>query len=152
MRSAIKLSALLIALGAWVGLVTVQHGAAVDGTIGDDPTNVAIIDDYDQENEITGTVALASAPRLLLTDEQRALIFLGVINLPEIPELAMRAPEPGVPLPQAIDLHEIPAMVVRRIPEVSDYRFVKLEDRILLVSAETRQVESMIPRYKLVFH
>jgi hypothetical protein len=152
MRSAIKLSALLIALGAWVGLVTAQHGAGIHGTVGDDPTNVAIIDDYDQENEITGTVGLASAPRLLLTDEQRALIFLGVINLPEIPELAMRAPEPGVPLPQAIDLHEIPAMVVRRIPEVSDYRFVKLEDRILLVSAETRQVESMIPRYKLVFH
>jgi len=42
--------------------------------------------------------------------------------------------------------------VVRRIPEVDGYGFVKLEDRILLVSTETRQVETMIPRYKLVFH
>ena len=64
----------------------------------------------------------------------------------------MRAPQPGVPLPQAVELHEIPAMVIRRIPEVAGYKFVKLEDRILLVSAETRQVETMIPRYKLVFH
>ena len=87
-----------------------------------------------------------------MSDEQRGLIFLGVINLPDVPELALRAPEPGVPLPQAIELHEIPAMVVRRIPEISDYKFVKLEDRILLVSTATRQVESMIPRYKLVFH
>jgi hypothetical protein len=51
-----------------------------------------------------------------------------------------------------VELHEIPAMVVRRIPEVDGYRFVKLEDRILLVSADTRHVETMIPRYKLVFH
>jgi len=43
-------------------------------------------------------------------------------------------------------------MVVRRIPQIDGYRFVKLDDRILLVSAHTRQVETMIPRYKLVFH
>ena len=43
-------------------------------------------------------------------------------------------------------------MVVRRIPEVDGYKFVKLDDRILLVSAQTRQVDSMLPRYKLVFH
>jgi hypothetical protein len=29
---------------------------------------------------------------------------------------------------------------------------VKLEDRILLVKPETRQVATAIPRYKLVFH
>ena len=158
MRSAIHLSALLIALGACLGLVTAQqHGAAVDETVGlgttHDATHAAIVDDYDNETEITGSIInLASTPRLSLSDEQRGLIFLGVINLPDIPELALRAPEPGVPLPQAIELHEIPAMVVRRIPEVSGYKFVKLEDRILLVSTATRQVESMIPRYKLVFH
>jgi|SRR5262245_4366960 len=154
MRSAIHVSALLIALGAWVGLVTAQHhGYAVDETVGLGTTEVAIVDDYDNETEIMGSVInLASMPRLSLSDEQRALIFLGVINQSDVPELALRAPEPGVPLPQAIELQEIPVMVVRRIPELSGYRFVKLEDRILIVSAETRQVESMIPRYKLVFN
>jgi hypothetical protein len=161
MRSAIHVSALLIALGAYLGLVTAQqHGAAVDETVGLGTTHstthgmtyAAIVDDYDAETEITGSINLASVPRLALSDEQRALIFLGVINLTDVPELALRAPEPGVPLSQAIELQEIPAMVMRRIPELDGYRFVKLEDRILIVSAETRQVESMIPRYKLVFH
>jgi hypothetical protein len=91
-------------------------------------------------------------PRLSLSDEERGLVFLGVINLPNVPELAMRAPESGVPIAKTIELQDIPAMVVRRIPELQGYKFVKLDDRILVVSAETRQVEAMIPRYKLVFH
>jgi hypothetical protein len=91
-------------------------------------------------------------PRLSLSDEERGLIFLGVINLPNIPELVMRAPEAGVPLAKTIELQDLPAMVVRRIPEVRGYKFVKLDDRILVVSAATRQIEAMIPRYKLVFH
>jgi hypothetical protein len=80
------------------------------------------------------------------------LVFLGVINLPNVPELVIRAPESGVPLAKTVELQDIPAMVVRRIPELQGYKFVKLDDRILVVSAETRQVEAMIPRYKLVFH
>lgn len=155
MRSTIRISALLIALGAWVGLVTVQH-REVDETVGlgvtHNTTHAAIVDDYDAETEITGSINLASVPRLDLSDEQRALIFLGIINLTDVPELALRAPEPGVPLAQAVELQEIPAMVVRRIPELDGYKFLKLEDRILIVSVATRQVESMIPRYKLVFH
>ena len=153
MPSAIRVSALLLLFGGCLGLVTAQnHSAAVDETIGFGTTYAAIVDDYDLETEITGSISLAAAPRLALTDEQRGLIFLGVINLPDVPELAVRAPEPGVPLSRTVELQEIPAMVVRRIPEVSGYGFVKLEDRILLVSAHTRQVESMIPRYKLVFN
>jgi hypothetical protein len=153
MRSAIRVSALLILLGGCLGLVTAQHHAAtVDETVGVGTPYAEIIDDYDREIDATGSITLASVPRLSLSDEERGLIFLGVISLPNIPELAMRAPEAGVPLAKAIDLQEIPAMVVRRIPELRDYRFVKLDDRILVVSAETRQVEATIPRYKLVFH
>lgn len=154
MRSAIHVSALLIALGACVGLITAQHRVAVsDETVGLGTTHATtIVDDYDLETEVTGSIVLAAVPRLSLSDEERGFIFLGVINLPDIPELAMRAPEPGVPLAQTVELQDIPAMVVRRIPEISGYKFVKLEDRILVVSADTRQVEAMIPRYKLVFH
>jgi hypothetical protein len=80
------------------------------------------------------------------------MIFLGVINLREVPDTAIEAPEPGVPLPQVVKLHDIPAMVVSQIPEVAGYKFVKLADRILLVGADSRQVEAAIPRYKLVFN
>jgi hypothetical protein len=154
MRSVIQISALLIALGGCLGLVTAQHRAgAGDETVGLGSSHAAIIDDYDAETAVTGSIInLASVPRLDLSEEQRGLIFLGVINLPDVPELAITAPEPGVPLPQSVELQEIPAMVVRRIPEIDGYKFVKLEDRILLVSEQTRQIDSMLPRYKLVFH
>jgi hypothetical protein len=153
MRSAIRVSALLILFGGCLGLVTAHHHTAtVDETVGLGTSYAEIIDDYDREADATGSINLAAVPRLSLSDEERGLIFLGVINLPNVPELAMRAPEAGVPLAKAIELQEIPAMVVRRIPELRGYKFVKLEDRILVVSAEARQVEAMIPRYKLVFH
>ncbi len=150
MRSAITIGALLVALGGGLGLVAAHHQRTADDDMGG-AINAAIVDDYD--NETTGSIiSLAAAPRLSLSDEQKGLVFLGVINLRDVPEVAMREPEPGVPLPQTIDLHEIPAMIARRIPEVHGYKFVKLEDRILLVSERTRQVEASIPRYKLVFH
>jgi hypothetical protein len=153
MRSAIRVSALLILLGGCLGLVTAHHHeATVDETIGLGAVYADIIDDYDREMDATGSISLAAVPRLSLSDEERGLIFLGVINMPNVPELAMRAPETGVPLAKTIELQEIPAMVIRRIPELRGYKFVKLEDRILVVGAETRQIEAMIPRYKLVFH
>ena len=152
MRSAIQIGALLMVFGGCLGLVTAQQRAASDETVGLGTPHAAIVDDYDLETEGTGSVSLASAPKLLLSDDERGLVFLGVISLPHVPELAMRAPAPGAPLPQGVELHDIPAMVVRRIPEISGYKFVKLEDRILVVSADTRQVDVMIPRYKLVFH
>lgn len=163
MRSAIHVSALLLALGAGVGLVTAQHRAeALDETVGVGVrvdlgpgfgiTYAEIVDDYDRESEATGSVQLAAAPRLSLSEEERGLVFLGVINLPDVPDAAMRAPPAGMPLAPTVELHDIPAMVIRRIPQMDGYKFVKLEDRILVVSAETRQVETAIPRYKLVFH
>jgi hypothetical protein len=154
MRSAIRVSALLILLGGCLGLVTAHHHAAtVDETVGlGTRYGDIIIDDYDREMDATGSISLAAVPRLSLSDEGRALVFLGVINLPDVPELVMHAPEAGVPIAKSIELQDIPAMVVRRIPELQGYKFIKLDDRILVVSAETRQVEAMIPRYKLVFH
>jgi hypothetical protein len=62
----------------------------------------------------------------------------------------MIAPKLAERLPAAIALHAIPAMVTRRIPALSEYRFVKLDDRILLVGAESRKVMAALPRYKLM--
>jgi hypothetical protein len=152
MRSAIKVSAILLALGGGLGVVMGQYrGISIDHTVGiGAPRHAAIVDDFDIET--TGSISLAATSRLALTDEQRGLIFLGVINVPDVPDIFLHVPQTGSPLPETVQLHEIPAMVVRRIPELAGYRFAKLEDRILVVSAQTRQVADMIPRYKLVFH
>jgi hypothetical protein len=40
-------------------------------------------------------------------------------------------------------------MVTRKVPQAKDYKFVKLEDRILLVHPDSRTIVAQIPRYKL---
>jgi hypothetical protein len=149
MRSVIHVSALLLALGVAIGLVTYKHlpRLAASETVGVGGPSAGVADEFD---EPTGSLGLAAAPRLRLSDEERGFIFLGVINLPDVPDVAMHAPPISGSLPETVALRDIPAMVVRRIPQVRDYGFVKLDDRILLVNAATREVAAMIPRYKLI--
>ena len=51
---------------------------------------------------------------------------------------------------RSVDLQDLPPIVTRRIPLVGGYKFVKLEDRILLVDPADRAVVAQIPRYKLI--
>jgi hypothetical protein len=44
----------------------------------------------------------------------------------------------------------LPAIVTLGIPLLEDYKFVKLDDRILVVNPLSRAVVSQIPRYRLV--
>ena len=89
-----------------------------------------------------------------LSDEQRGLLFLGVMNLSDVPD--ERLPEgetllesPMV-LPASVELQDLPAMVTRKIPLVRHHKFVKLDDRILVVRPADRVVVSEIPRYRLL--
>jgi hypothetical protein len=148
MRSAYRNGAWVVALLGLVGLMASQYRPAeTSATVGVGTPYAAVGDYFD--DDVTGSIA-AGAPRLELTDEQRGFVFLGVINLPDIPEVEMIAPKLAERLPAAIALHAIPAMVTRRIPALSEYRFVKLDDRILLVGAESRKVMAALPRYKLM--
>jgi len=97
-----------------------------------------------------GTVGFGNREILPLSDEQRNWIFLGVINLPDVPEAAVPVPETRAELPEAIELQPLPEIVTRRIPLVGNYKFVKLDDRILLVDPDNREVVAQIPRYKLL--
>ena len=164
MRSVIVTSALLLALGAGVGVFSAQHrlaATAIDETIGVgiDPSrwssgwiaHAPIIDDFDHE-ETTGSLGHADASRLSLNDEERGFVFLGVVNLPDVPDAPIKAPRLASELSQTVELHDIPAMVVRKVPQLRDYKFVKLDDRILVVGADSRKVAAVIPRYKLIMH
>jgi hypothetical protein len=58
----------------------------------------------------------------------------------------------GLPtvLPDSVELQDLPAMVTRKIPLVRHHKFVKLDDRILVVRPVDRVVVAEIPRYRLL--
>jgi hypothetical protein len=100
-------------------------------------------------SDVTGTVG-AHGPlsqRLPLTDEQRGHIFDGIMKLRDTPVAEMPAPAAADALPSSVTLQELPASVTREIPLVQGYKFVKLDDRILLVSPLDRSVVAEMPRY-----
>jgi hypothetical protein len=87
---------------------------------------------------------------LQLSDEERAQVFDGVMRTAGVPTAEVAAPEGAAPLPGWVALQELPAGVARELPRVEGYKFVKLDDRILLVNPASRQVVAEMPRYKLV--
>ena len=105
-------------------------------------------------DETTGSLGPAGARRpaqpLPLTDEERSRIHSRVISMPNTPTVEVTPPELLGALPSFVPLQELPAGVAQDIPLVQGYKFVKLDDRILLVNPATRVVVSEIPRYKLV--
>src|SRR5262245_46964395 len=106
-------------------------------------------------SEATGSIDPATQTGWIeLSDEQRGFLFLGVMNLTDVPdvELPETATLIGLPavLPDSVELQDLPAMVTRKIPTVRPYKFVKLDDRILVVRPADRVVVSEIPRYRLL--
>jgi hypothetical protein len=104
--------------------------------------------------EATGSIDPATQIGIELSDEQRGFLFLGVMNLADVPDVEW--PEStsliGLPtvLPDSVELQDLPAMVTRKIPLVRHHKFVKLDDRILVVRPADRVVVAEIPRYRLL--
>jgi hypothetical protein len=104
-----------------------------------------------EEGDITGSIGGSKRARSLpLTDEQRGHIFDGIMRLRNAPVADVPAPAAASALPNSVALQELPASVTREIPVVQGYKFVKLDDRILLVSPRDRLVVAEMPRYKTV--
>jgi len=62
------------------------------------------------------------------------------------------APAPALAdaLPSGVAMQDLPASVTREIPLVRGHKFVKFDDRIVVVDPASRLVVAMIPRYKLL--
>jgi len=149
MRSWFRHGALMLALLAGATLAAAQESATTDHTVGIATPPAGATADDDTTGSI-GTVGVGHREILPLSDEQRGWIFLGVINLPDVPEAAVSPPEVTAALPGSVELQELPAIVTRKIPLVGNYKFVKLADRILLVDPANRAVVAEIPRFKLL--
>jgi len=85
-----------------------------------------------------------------LSDEQRSRIFDGVMRISDAPVTEVAAPEVAGSLREDVPLQDLPNDIIREIPLVHGHKFVKFDDRILVVSSVSRLVVAMIPRYKLL--
>jgi hypothetical protein len=84
------------------------------------------------------------------SDEERDRIFDGVMRISDAPVTEVVAPEVADSLPEEVPMQDLPNDIIREIPLVHGLKFVKFDDRILVVSSTDRLVVAMIPRYKLL--
>ena len=87
---------------------------------------------------------------LALSDEQRGRIYEGVMRIRDAAVADVPAPDVADALPSGVPLQDLPAGLAREIPMVEGHKFVKLDDRIVVIDPKNRVVVAMIPRYKLV--
>lgn len=91
-----------------------------------------------------------STSELAINDEQRGHIFDGVMRISDAPVAGGPTPEVADALPEQVPMQDLPSDVTQDIPLVQGHKFVKFNDRILIVNASSRSVVAMIPRYKLL--
>ena len=100
------------------------------------------------DGDVTGSIGDAGG--LPLSEEHRGHIFDGIMKMRDAPVADVAEPEVSRALPRSVELQELPANVTQDVPVVQGYKFVKLDDRILLVSPLDRVVVAELPRYRLI--
>ena len=146
--SSLRSGMVTVTLMVGVGLAAAAH-TSLGSRASIDDTDASLMD------ETTGSVGPRKHPELPLSDEQRGRIYDGVMLVPDAPVAhapVAHAPPPAVAdaLPREVPLHDLPAGVTRDVPLVEGHKFVKFDDRILVVDSASRAVAAMIPRYKLL--
>jgi hypothetical protein len=101
-------------------------------------------------DETTGSLGRHAHAPLGLSDEERFRIYESVMGIEDAPVADVAPPELADPLPREVAMQDLPASVVREVPLVNAHKFVKFDDRILVVEPASRLVVAMIPRYKLL--
>jgi len=91
-----------------------------------------------------------SAPELALSDEQCGRIYDSVMRIADAPVAQALPPAVADALPPGVPMQDLPAAVARDVPPVRGHKFVKFDDRIVVVDPASRLVVAMIPRYRLL--
>ena len=139
-QPALRRGVIVATLFACVGIAAAQTGRRGGGD-----TDASAMD------ETTGSVASpGKRAGLALSDEQRGRIYEGVMGLADAPVAPAPAPALADALPRGVPMQDLPASVTREIPLVRGHKFVKFDDRIVVVDPASRLVVAMIPRYKLL--
>jgi hypothetical protein len=137
----------LFSLAGVVLAVVVAFGA---GRVARSDEIVTLVENVaDDSIDVTGSIGGAAFARALpLSDEERGQIFDDIMSIRGVPEASL--PWTATAMPAGIALQDLPASVTSDVPMVQGYKFVKLADRIVLVSPLDRSVVAVMPRYKLI--
>jgi Protein of unknown function (DUF1236) len=139
-RQCAKRTTFIIMLACLGFAVSAQFGGDLRGG---ESTNASAME------ETTGSGKRAAA-ELALSDEQRGSIYEAVMRIQNASIADEPAPAVADALPNAVPLQDLPAGIVREIPLVRGHKFVKFDDRIVVVDPKSRVVVAMMPRYKLL--
>src|SRR5262245_38569989 len=129
----------LVTLVACVALA--GAGASRSSRAGVQDADLSFVDD---------SVAERSKAELAIDDEQRGHIFDVVMRSSHAPVADGPTPEIADALPEQVPMQDLPAGVTQDVPLVQGHKFVKFDDRILIVNPSSRVIVAMIPRYKLL--
>ena len=102
--------------------------------------------------ETTGKVgdSQRAMAEVALSEEERGRLYEGIMRIADTWVANVPAPAVADALPSEVPLHDLPAGMAQEIPQVEGHKFVKFDDRIVVVDPKSRVVVAMIPRYKLL--
>ena len=102
--------------------------------------------------ETTGSIGggQRATAELALSDEERGRLYEGVMRIADASVANVPAPAVADALPSEVPLQDLPAGMAQEVPQVRGHKFVKFDDRIVVVDPKSRVVVAMIPRYKLL--
>ena len=133
---------LILMIGCVAGATAIGLGSDSSS----DRDAAAMEDDETTGSRPDGRAGLA----LELSEEQRSRVYESVMKMPSSPTAALPPPDIAEALPSGVPLQDLPSVVTHEVPLLEGHKFVKFDDRILLVDPSSRLVVAMIPRYRLL--
>jgi len=125
-------------------------------------TTPALAGDDVSKSHLRGAVELSNGtkvpqsptlPKLNLTNDQREQIRKGVLTEHTEVEFHLKAtkaakdftPAVGAKLPKGVTGHSLPSTVLSQLPQLRDYKYVKMKDQVLIVNAMTKKIVDVFP-------
>jgi Protein of unknown function (DUF1236) len=141
-RVVVRCGATTFVIVVCMGLVVAAHV----GRRGGESTDASAM------KETTGSIggSQRAMAELALSDEERGRLYESVMRIADARVAKGPAPAVADALPSEVPLHDLPAGMAQEIPQVEGHKFVKFDDRIVVVDPKSRMVVAMIPRYKLL--
>jgi hypothetical protein len=99
---------------------------------------------FDEDVAARDRIPIMARP-LPLSDEQRQRVYDTIMSNTSAPVTPTDA-SPATILPSSVDLRELPSGMADEIPAVRGYKYVKLQNKVLLVAPANRVVVGEISR------